>query len=175
MDEWLDTIGKDRTNVDPNKIPWDALRTLIGQSVFGGKIDNEFDNKILQSLVNQFFRPESFNFEFDLFTVSPGSTEVVLKVPDVKSHKQFMQWIREGLPDIESPSWSGLPLNVEKLVRERQTLSLVANMKVLQGTGEEMMTVGEEAKATGSGQSDKAQWLIKLQVKIEKMIKSLPH
>ena len=119
MDEWLDTIGKDRTNVDPNKIPWDALRTLIGQSVFGGKIDNEFDNKILQSLVNQFFRPESFNFEFDLFTVAPGSSEVVLKVPDVKTHKQFLQWIREGLPDVESPSWSGLPLNVEKLVRER--------------------------------------------------------
>ena len=37
-----------------------------------------------------------------------------------------------------------------------------------------MMTVGEEAKASGSGQSDKAQWLIKLQGKIEKMIKSLP-
>lgn len=30
VDEWLETIGKDRTNVDPNKIPWDALRTLIG-------------------------------------------------------------------------------------------------------------------------------------------------
>jgi dynein heavy chain 1 len=89
VDEWLETIGKDRTNVDPNKIPWDALRTLIGQSVFGGKIDNEFDNKILQSLVNQFFRPESFNFEFNLFTVSPDSTETVLKVPDVKNHKSF--------------------------------------------------------------------------------------
>ena len=75
---------------------------------------------------------------------------------------------------MESPSWSGLPLNVEKLVRERQTQSLVANMKLLQGTGEEMMTVGEEAKAQSQGQSDKAQWLVKLQTKIEKMIKTLP-
>ncbi len=99
--------------------------------MFGGKIDNEFDNKILQSLVNQFFRPESFNFEFNLFTVSPDSTETVLKVPDVKNHKSFFQWIKESLPDVESPSWSGLPLNVEKLVRERQTLSLIANMKLL--------------------------------------------
>ena len=172
MDEWLDTIGKDRTNVDPNKIPWDALRTLIGQSVFGGKIDNEFDNKILQSLVNQFFRPESFNFEFGLFTVPPDSTEPVLKVPDVKNHKSFMQWIREALPDVESPSWSGLPLNVEKLVRERQTLAVIANMKLLQGTGDDMITVGEEAKSQSQG--DKAQWLIKLQSKIEKMIKALP-
>lgn len=52
IDEWIETMGKDRANIDPEKIPWDALRTLIGQSVFGGKIDNEFDNKILFSLVN---------------------------------------------------------------------------------------------------------------------------
>jgi len=52
IDEWIDSMGKDRANIDPEKIPWDALRTLIGQSVFGGKIDNEFDNKILSSLVN---------------------------------------------------------------------------------------------------------------------------
>lgn len=57
-------MGKDRTNIDSEKIPWDALRTLISQSVFGGKIDNEFDNKILLSLVNQFFRPEAYNASF---------------------------------------------------------------------------------------------------------------
>jgi ribosome-associated toxin RatA of RatAB toxin-antitoxin module len=51
-------------------------------------------------------------------------------VPDVKNYKNFLQWIKE-LPEIESPSWSGLPLNVEKLVRERQTNSLIANMKLL--------------------------------------------
>jgi len=47
IDEWIDSMGKGRTNIDPDKIPWDALRTLISESVFGGKIDNEFDNKIL--------------------------------------------------------------------------------------------------------------------------------
>lgn len=29
VDEWINSIGKDRTNVDPDKIPWDALRTLM--------------------------------------------------------------------------------------------------------------------------------------------------
>lgn len=29
IDEWLDSMGKGRQNVDPDKIPWDALRTLI--------------------------------------------------------------------------------------------------------------------------------------------------
>lgn len=118
IDEWLDSIAKDRANIDPEKIPWDALRTLIGQSVFGGKLDNEFDNKILSSLVNQFFRADSFNLDFPLFSVSAESSEQVLRVPDVKNYKDFRKWIQE-LPEVESPSWSGLPLNVEKLVRER--------------------------------------------------------
>jgi len=45
-------MGKGREAVDPDKIPWDALRTIVSESVFGGKIDNDFDHKILQSLVN---------------------------------------------------------------------------------------------------------------------------
>lgn len=118
IDEWIDSMGKDRANIDPEKIPWDALRTLIGQSVFGGKIDNEFDNKILASLVNQFFRPESFNVDFPLFTAPPEAQDPVLTVPDVKHHKNFLQWIKE-MPEVESPCWSGLPMNVEKLVRQR--------------------------------------------------------
>lgn len=62
--------------------------------------------------------------------MSAESEEMILRVPDVKNHKGFLQWIKD-LPEAESPSWSGLPLNVEKLVRERQTLSLISNIKLL--------------------------------------------
>lgn len=90
IDEWLDSMGKARKNVDPDKIPWDALRTLIAQSVYGGKIDNDFDNKILQSLVDQFFRAESFNLNFELFQRAIGSDEKILVVPDeCKTHKDY--------------------------------------------------------------------------------------
>jgi dynein heavy chain 1 len=171
VDEWLDSLGKDRQNVDPEKIPWDALRTLICQSVFGGKIDNDFDNKILASLVNQFFRAESFNFEFPLFTVATDSEENILKIPDVKNYKGFLQWIKD-LPSIESPTWSGLPLNVEKLVRERQTIQLIANIKMIQTTGDDLAEGGaEDAKKESES---KASWLVSLQHKIEKMLKNLP-
>ena len=64
------------------------------------------------------------------------------------------------MPAVESPSWSGLPLNVEKLVRERQTISLIQNMKLLQGTGEDVLTAAEEAK--NDQKDSKAAWLVKL-------------
>lgn len=131
IDEWLDSMGKNRTNVDPDKIPWDALRTLISQSIFGGKIDNEFDNKILNSLVNQFFRPESYNVGFKLFEPAVGSSEdATLIVPEAGSHSEFMQWIK-AINLTETPAWSGLPNNVEKIVKERQGNSLMTKLKLI--------------------------------------------
>jgi len=36
-----------RTNLPPEKVPWDAFRTLLSQCIYGGKIDNEFDQVCL--------------------------------------------------------------------------------------------------------------------------------
>lgn len=83
-------MGTNRTNIDPEKIPWDALKTLISQSVFGGKIDNEFDQKILMSLVDKFFSPKIYNDAFALFDQPSGSDEPSLTVPEAKGHKDFV-------------------------------------------------------------------------------------
>lgn len=39
-----------RTNVSPDKLPWNALRTLLSQCIYGGKIDNKFD-QVLRRLL----------------------------------------------------------------------------------------------------------------------------
>jgi hypothetical protein len=46
-------------------------------------------------------------------------------------------------------------------------------MKALQGTGDDMITVAEEAKLSNEKES-KAAWLVKLHVKIDKIIKTFP-
>ena len=129
-------MGKGREAVDPDKIPWDALKTLISQSIFGGKIDNEFDQKILQSLVDYFFRKETFNLHYPLFDSIEEGGENQLTIPDVKTFMEFKNWTKM-LPNIESPAWSGLPLNVEKLNRIKESERLVIDIKQLQGTEED--------------------------------------
>ena len=49
LDEWLDRDagGKERDHIHPDKIPWDAIKALLSESVYGGKVDNDFDGKIL--------------------------------------------------------------------------------------------------------------------------------
>ena len=48
-------------------LPWDAIVTILKQSLYGGKIDNIYDQKILDSLINHFFTPKSFDKNFQMF------------------------------------------------------------------------------------------------------------
>lgn len=68
----------------------------------------------------------------------------MLTVPDqCKSHKDFQKWVRE-VDTIETPSWSGLPNNVEKIVRQRQATKLITNIKLIQGTGDDLAADANE-------------------------------
>ena len=59
------------------------------------------------------------------------------------------------------------PLNVEKLVRERQAASLLRNLKLIQGTGEDLIPSQDDGKAD---KNSKAMWLVLLQAKVEKLL-----
>ena len=66
IDEYIDAMGS-RNNVDINKIPWDAFKTILIETLYGGKVDNDYDSKILISLVEMFFTPESFDANYPLY------------------------------------------------------------------------------------------------------------
>lgn len=164
-------MGANREAIDPDKIPWDALRTLVGQTIFGGKIDNEFDQKILMSLVSYFFRKETFDVDYPLVNSPGDDSHSGLVIPDYKSYKDFYNWVKQ-LPGIESPAWSGLPPNVEKINRMRQADALVVDTKVLQGTGDEDMDVNDKGAKDDDGA---AQWLVSLEKKIHIYLERLPE
>lgn len=67
IDEYIDAMGN-RNNIDIDKIPWDAFKTILIQNIYGGKIDNEYDSKVLISLVDKFFTTESFDSKYPLYT-----------------------------------------------------------------------------------------------------------
>lgn len=143
IDEYIDALGT-RNNVDIDKIPWDAFRTILIENLYGGKIDNEYDSKILISLVEKFFRPESFDSSYPLFDIEDEKI-VPLKMPDGIRYSQFLSWV-ERLPDSESPTWSGLPLNVEKILKSEQTARTVHKLYKLQDVNEEQVTLEKKSE-----------------------------
>ena len=83
--------------------------------LFLGKIDNDFDQKLLQSFIDRLFTKKSFEAEFPLITNVDGKVGESIKIPDGVRREQFVQWC-EGLPEYQSPSWLGLPNNAEKVI-----------------------------------------------------------
>ncbi len=61
-------------------------------------------------------------------------------MPDGIRYSQFLSWV-ERLPDSESPTWSGLPLNVEKILKSEQTTRTVHKLYKLQDVNEEQVTL----------------------------------
>jgi dynein heavy chain 1 len=168
IDEWINIHAKDSTNIAPKQIPWDAIRTIIHQSMYGGKIDNEYDMKILESLVNLYFNEKAYDFNYPLFKTSSENQSNVLKIPDKTSNSGFIEWIN-ALPNVESPEWSGLPNNAEKLVRETASNRFITEMNKIQGVEDEEL--GSEDTA---GKKTQASWLISVQEKSNKLLKALP-
>jgi dynein heavy chain 1 len=117
IDTWLNSVAKGRANVNPATIPWDALRTLVKQSVYGGRVDSDFDQRILDAFVDNLFTPSAYNVDFSLVPSITGAQ--VLGAPDGTKMEHFLSWV-QGLPDREPPSWLSLPPTAERVIAVAQ-------------------------------------------------------
>lgn len=121
IDAWLHSIAKGRANVDPEQIPWDALRTLIKQSVYGGRVDSDFDQKIIDAFVDGLFTSAAYNVDFNLVPKTNGTE--VLTAPEGTKLDHFLSWVK-GLPEREPPSWLSLPPTAERVIAVAQGMHI---------------------------------------------------
>ncbi|KAF8640937.1 hypothetical protein AX17_000584 [Amanita inopinata Kibby_2008] len=126
IDNWLHNMAKGRANIDPATIPWDALRTLIKQSVYGGRVDSDFDQRVLDAFVDALFTPKAYNVDFDLVPNVTGTP--LLNAPDGTKLDQFLKWV-QALPDREPPSWLSLPPTAERVIAIAQGNVLLSNLR----------------------------------------------
>ncbi|TPX53424.1 hypothetical protein SeMB42_g00788 [Synchytrium endobioticum] len=127
IDNWLEATAGGRSNIPPAKIPWGAITTLLKQTVYGGKVDSDVDQNVLDSFIDGFFSPASYESSFHL-AAGEG-----LVIPEGTRMNQFINWV-QSLPSQQSPAWLGLPRNAETVLMAMQGLTMVSNirkMKVL--------------------------------------------
>eukprot|EP00051_Salpingoeca_urceolata_P022682 m.374607 g.374607 ORF g.374607 m.374607 type:complete len:4614 (-) comp20005_c1_seq14:242-14083(-) len=160
IDTWLTSEAKGRAHVDPDKIPWPALQTLLSQTIYGGRIDNEIDQRLLDSFVSSIFTPDSFGSEFVLVDDTAGGTKIV--APEGTKREHFLAWAG-ALPDVQSPAWLGLPANAELLLLKQRAQLLAANMLKLQTTDDDDdLLVADDPQA--AQQSGTPAWMRELHV-----------
>lgn len=107
IDSWINHVSKNRTNISPLTIPWDALQVLLAEVVYGGKVDRPEDSEVITMLVSQIFNANAYNLDYSLVP------QASLQVPEGSGLAAFEEWILD-LPDRQPPEWLGLPNNAEK-------------------------------------------------------------
>ena len=85
--------------MDPEKIPWAALQVMLSQSTYGGRVDNEFDQKVLNSFVESIFvdlRKKSTEEKgpFD-HGFKPSPCPSAPSFPEAMSAEGLFQWVAE--------------------------------------------------------------------------------
>ncbi len=92
------------------KIPWSSLRYLIGETIYGGRVTDNYDRRVVTSYLEEYMG----DFIFD--TYQPYhffcNDEVDYCIPPVHSRDDFIKSI-ESLPLTNSPEVFGLHPNAE--------------------------------------------------------------
>lgn len=139
-------MSSGRSNVAPQNLPWEMIRTLVSET-YGGKIDDEGDFGRLRQLVNSILTVAAYDIGHKLVEGVAGSglddtEDGSLTVPNGTGMQQFMEWINH-LPEREPPTYLGLPANAEKLVLVGLGKSMIADL----GKITEILDEGEQLMA----------------------------
>ncbi|NXP09467.1 DYH17 protein, partial [Thinocorus orbignyianus] len=86
------------------KVPWDDLRYLFGEIMYGGHITDDWDRRLCRTYLSEYVRPEMLEGELYL---APG-----FLIPPSLDYKGYHEYIDENLPP-ESPYLYGLHPNAE--------------------------------------------------------------
>ncbi|OEH78569.1 dynein heavy chain related [Cyclospora cayetanensis] len=147
IDSWLASVAQRGDSVSdhvaPERLPWPAMRMLIAQVCYGGRLDNPVDERVLRSFVDYLFRPEAFEADFCLnmptmITETKESEGEFLVAPTelYRTHEQYLEWV-DSLPSRDMPAWIGFNSRAEWLLAARQAYTCITNWSALLLRGKE--------------------------------------
>ncbi|CAK0888334.1 unnamed protein product [Prorocentrum cordatum] len=116
---------------NPSEIPWDAIRYLIAEANYGGRVTEAPDNRVLRSYVNDFFCPRALEPKFFL------SALTTYYIPEDGSLQSYRNYAKD-LPFAEAPEAFGEHMNAEissSIADTNTLLSTLISMQADTGGG----------------------------------------
>jgi len=100
-------LGKAFDNDDP--VPWSSLKYLIGEAMYGGRVTDDFDRRVLVTYLSEYMGDFLFDEDQPFFFSQSGFD---YQVPNPGPLDVYQNYIKE-LPLINSPEVFGLHPNAE--------------------------------------------------------------
>ncbi|XP_068211563.1 cytoplasmic dynein 2 heavy chain 1 [Palaemon carinicauda] len=121
--EILDELYKQEKNGD---IKWDFIYGLFENAIYGGRIDNIWDIRVLSAYLHIFFSNEIIGGR------KPAGNQLTknITLPTTVNYQDYTNLIK-SLPEEDDPAYFGLPLNIERSWQRIVSSQVIGQLKVL--------------------------------------------
>ncbi|KAK9469716.1 dynein heavy chain, N-terminal region 1-domain-containing protein [Lipomyces arxii] len=106
VDKLVSAVARGRTNLAPSDMPWDTIRRMMCDIVYGGKMDSPRDVATLTEFGTKVFNSKIYDEEYEL---GKG-----LRVPAGARRDAIVEWIDE-LSAQDNVEWLGLPADAVRM------------------------------------------------------------
>jgi len=123
------------TSFDSEVPPWETLHGLLDNAIYGGRIDNIFDQRILRTCLKTYYRIDNVSIGGRPARPLPNSKGFgpkgdAVTVPDSQQHSEFLTLINQ-MPDVDQPSLFGLPSNIERVIQQANSNRITSQLKTM--------------------------------------------
>jgi dynein heavy chain len=122
--------------------PWDALKYLIAEANYGGRVTDEWDRRILRTYINQFFAEEAIDVQN--FKLASLPAYHIPDDGDLASYKDFCA----GLPTIDRPDVFGQHTNSDIASQIRESNNLLSTLMSLEPQSSATSGISREDRVT---------------------------
>uniref|UniRef100_A0A1I7SKK8 AAA_lid_11 domain-containing protein n=1 Tax=Bursaphelenchus xylophilus TaxID=6326 RepID=A0A1I7SKK8_BURXY len=115
----LDVMGS------KNGYNWEAIRGFIEDAIYGGRIENQLDIGVLSAYLDKFLSQK-------MVMSRDGELDSNLRMPEAKSMNEWLDFVKNMIPEEDKPSLFGLPENLGatyELEQSRQTINSLRSMQ----------------------------------------------
>eukprot|EP01116_Phalansterium_solitarium_P024802 TRINITY_DN91_c0_g1_i1.p1 TRINITY_DN91_c0_g1~~TRINITY_DN91_c0_g1_i1.p1 ORF type:complete len:4098 (+),score=2051.07 TRINITY_DN91_c0_g1_i1:208-12501(+) len=103
---------------------WNVVHGLLENAIYGGRVDNEYDVRVLRSYLQLYFNN-------DVLGKTPkNKLDRNLTLPVVTEHQAFVELVQK-MSDSDNPGMFHLPGNIDRSLQRANSALVVAQLKVL--------------------------------------------
>ena len=112
--------------VSGQKLDWATIRGVVDGAIYGGRLDNDQDMKVMNVFLRQIFSEQTIGAQsskplYGTFSVVKGTSDLA----------RLVQGVESGLPDTDTPPMFGLPLNADNVVQDTLARRYLNDLKAL--------------------------------------------
>ena len=98
-------------NNNEENLPWDTLRYLIGEAMYGGRVTDDFDRRVLMTYLKEYFGDFIFDKNQKFYFSQQKAFDYV--IPENSTVEKYLEYIIGNIPMYQSPTVFGLHPNAE--------------------------------------------------------------